>query len=145
LTACFYLPHQHIDKSKYIEYNKYNKIQQDYIFPRDKELVTMMAPITGTANIDKVLTEGDVILGFSAPWCGYCRRLRPMVEKLSGEIETPIYGINVDEDEEIAKRYEVETIPTLIYFHEGKPVNRIIGYGNVGYNDLKSFVEKASE
>lgn len=105
----------------------------------------MIAPITGTANIDKVLTEGDVILGFSAPWCGYCRRLRPMVEKLSGEIETPIYGINVDEDEEIAKRYEVETIPTLIYFHEGKPVNRIIGYGNVGFNDLKSFVEKASE
>ena len=48
----------------------------------------MIAPITGTANIDKVLTEGDVILGFSAPWCGYCRRLRPMVEKLSGEIET---------------------------------------------------------
>lgn len=111
----------------------------------NKECKHMMAPITGTANIDKVLTEGDVILGFSAPWCGYCRRLRPMVEKLSGEIETPIYGINVDEDEEIAKRYEVETIPTLIYFHEGKPVNRIIGYGNVGYNDLKSFVEKASQ
>lgn len=105
----------------------------------------MMAPITGTENIDKVLTEGDVILGFSAPWCGYCRRLRPMVEKLAGEIETPIYGINVDEDEDIAKRYEVETIPTLIYFHDAKPVNRIIGYGNVGYNDLKAFVEKAAE
>lgn len=47
----------------------------------------MMIPITGTANIDKVLTEGDVILGFSAPWCGYCRRLRPMVENCPARLK----------------------------------------------------------
>ena len=81
----------------------------------------MIQPITGTENIDQVIAKGDVILGFSAPWCGYCRRLRPMVEKLS------------------------ETIPTLIYFHDGQPKDRIIGYGTVGYPQLKEFIEKNSK
>jgi len=99
----------------------------------------MMAPITGTANIEKVLNEKDVILGFSAPWCPYCRRLRPMIEKLSTEIPTNIYGINTDEDEEITARYDVEVIPTLILFHEGKEVRRIIGDGSVGPDELKKF------
>ena len=84
----------------------------------------MIQPITGTENIDQVIAKGDVILGFSAPWCGYCRRLRPMVAKLSDE---------------------VETIPTLIYFHDGQPKDRIIGYGTVGYPQLKEFIEKNSK
>ena len=102
----------------------------------------MIQMITGTTNFDTALAKGDMIVGFSAPWCGYCRRLRPMIEKLSDEIDIPVYGINIDEDEELAQRYEVETIPDLIYFKDGKPVDSIIGYGNVGYPELKAFVEK---
>ena len=102
----------------------------------------MIQMITGTANFDTALAKGDMIVGFSAPWCGYCRRLCPMIEKLSDEIDIPVYGINIDEDEELAQRYEVETIPDLIYFKDGKPVDSIIGYGNVGYPELKAFVEK---
>lgn len=102
----------------------------------------MIQMITGTENFDKLLSAGDMIVGFSAPWCGYCRRLRPMIEKLSEEITIPVYGIDCDADEELAKRYEVETIPDLIYFRDGKPVDSIIGYGNVGYPELKAFVEK---
>ncbi len=102
----------------------------------------MIQMITGTKNFDTALAKGDMIVGFSAPWCGYCRRLRPMIEKLSDEIDIPVYGINIDEDEELAQRYEVETIPDLIYFKDGKPVDSIIGYGNVGYPELKAFVEK---
>ena len=102
----------------------------------------MIQMITGTTNFDTALAKGVMIVGFSAPWCGYCRRLRPMIEKLSDEIDIPVYGINIDEDEELAQRYEVETIPDLIYFKDGKPVDSIIGYGNVGYPELKAFVEK---
>ena len=100
----------------------------------------MIHMMTGTENFDKALQEGDMIAGFTAPWCGYCRRLKPMIEKLAGEIEVPIYSINCDDDEELAKRYEVETIPELIYFKNGQPTGRIVGYGNVGYPELKAFV-----
>ena len=43
----------------------------------------MIQMITGTDNFDKALEKGDMIAGFSAPWCGYCRRLQPMIVKLS--------------------------------------------------------------
>lgn len=103
----------------------------------------MIEPIKGNEVFSQKLSEGNVIMEFSAPWCGYCRRLKPMVEKLSGEIPEPVYVINIDEDEDIAEKYEVDTIPTLIYFHDGQPVDRIVGYGTVGYPQLKEFVEKS--
>ena len=99
----------------------------------------MIQMITGTKNFDQVLAKGDMIAGFSAPWC---RRLQPMIVKLSEEIDIPIYGVNIDEDGELAERYHIETIPDIVYFKDGKPVDSIIGYGNVGYPELKAFVEK---
>ena len=102
----------------------------------------MIQMVQGKDAFDAALAKGDMVAGFSAPWCGYCRRLRPLMEKMSEEIDIPVYGVNVDEDKELAARYDVETIPDLIYFHDGKPVDHIIGYGNVGYPELMAFVEK---
>lgn len=102
----------------------------------------MIQPISGIEKFDAALKEGNVIMGFTAPWCGYCRRLRPILLKISDEVDVPIYGINTDEDQELAKRYEVDTIPTLIFFKDGKLADRIIGDGSVGYPELKSFIEK---
>lgn len=99
----------------------------------------MIKPITGTANFDAAIAKGDVIVGFSAPWCGFCRKIRPVMEKLSGEMDIPFYGINIDEDKELAERYNVETIPDIFFFRDGKPLGSIIGYGNVGYKELKEF------
>jgi thioredoxin 1 len=102
----------------------------------------MIKPMTGTAAFDEAVKTGDVIVGFSAPWCGYCRRLRPIMEKISNEVDIPFYGINVDEDKELAERYKVETIPDIFFFHDGKPMDSIIGYGTVGYKELMAFIEK---
>ncbi len=102
----------------------------------------MIQTITGTAKFDELISKGNVIMLFSAPWCGYCRRIRPIVEKISEEISVPIYDINCDEDQELAARYEVDTIPNLIFFRGGKPVDSIIGYGNVGYPELMEFIKK---
>ena len=54
----------------------------------------------------------------------------------------PIYGLNFDEDQAVAEKYEVDTIPTLLFFRDGKPVDSIVGYGNVGYSELMEFVNK---
>ena len=99
----------------------------------------MINPITGTENFDAAIAKGDVVVGFSAPWCGFCRKIRPVMEKISGEMDIPFYGINIDEDKELAERYNVETIPDIFFFRDGKPLGSIIGYGNVGYKELKEF------
>lgn len=102
----------------------------------------MIQPLTGMEKFDEVTAKGNVIVGFSAPWCGYCRRLRPMLEKVSDEVSVPIYGVNCDEDKELAARFEVDTIPTLIFFRDGEIVDRVIGGGDVGYPELVEFISK---
>lgn len=118
----------------------------DTIIPRisiniviEERGITMIKPITGTENFDAAIAKGDVVVGFSAPWCGFCRKIRPVMEKISGEMDIPFYGINIDEDKELAERYNVETIPDIFFFRDGKPLGSIIGYGNVGYKELKEF------
>ena len=102
----------------------------------------MIERITGTAAFDKAVEKGESLVVFSAPWCGFCRRLRPMMEKISEEVNFPVYGINCDTDEELAKRYNVETIPNLIFMKDGKPADSMIGGAGVGYPQLKAFIEK---
>lgn len=102
----------------------------------------MIEMITGTAAFDKAVEKGNALVIFSAPWCGFCRRLRPMVEKISDEVEFPVYGINCDTDEELTKRYQVETIPNLLFMKDGQVADSMIGAGNVGYTEIKAFIEK---
>lgn len=73
--------------------------------------------------------EGLVVVDFWAPWCPPCRLLKPIVEELAnlyqGKIK--IGKLNIDENRELAQEYEVMSIPTLIFFKEGKVVARLLG------------------
>ena len=70
-----------------------------------------------------------VVVDFWAPWCGYCRRLAPAVERLEAEIGSKVTVLKADIDElpEIAQQYEIDTIPTLILFKDGKEAERFVG------------------
>jgi thioredoxin 1 len=64
-------------------------------------------------------------LYFSAPWCGPCRMLGPVMQRVNNTI--PVQKINVDEQSEMAIQYNVRNIPTVVLLENGQEVKRIIG------------------
>lgn len=70
-----------------------------------------------------------VLVDFWAQWCGPCRMLAPTIEELSKEYEgkVKVCKLNVDEEAEIASRYQIMSIPTMIIFNQGKAVNQSVG------------------
>lgn len=70
-------------------------------------------------------SKGTVLVDFWADWCGPCRMLSPVLDSVSDEIE--IVKVNVDECPQLAVAFQVVSIPTIIVFRDGKPVNKSIG------------------
>lgn len=82
-------------------------------------------------NFKKEILESEipVFLDFWAEWCMPCRMMLPIVEELSKEYEKKIkFGkINVDEENELAEKYMIMSIPTFLFMKKGKVVDKIIG------------------
>lgn len=80
-------------------------------------------------NFDEVIKSGEkTLVDFWAPWCGPCRMLGPIIEEIANEVPNQVGKVNVDEEEELAAKYGVSSIPTVIVFQNGKEVARTVGY-----------------
>jgi len=83
------------------------------------------------ANWDtEVLKASEpVLVDFWAVWCGPCQMVAPIVEELAGEYEgkLKVVKLNTDENPEIAGRYQIMSIPTILFFKNGEPVEKLVG------------------
>ena len=81
-------------------------------------------------TFDKTLEEGKLMMvDFWAEWCGPCQMLGPVIEDLDGRYEgkAVVGKVNTDEEQELAIRYSVMNIPTVIFFKDGKEIDRKVG------------------
>ncbi|MFO1130033.1 MAG: thioredoxin [Rickettsiales bacterium] len=94
-------------------------------------------------KIDEILnTKKYVVIDFWAPWCGPCRMLGPVFEKIARENNTEVafVKVNVDENQNTAQKYNVQTIPTILFIENGKLIHTITGYKDENF--LKSEINK---
>ncbi|GIO94986.1 thioredoxin [Paenibacillus sp. FSL W8-0187] len=85
--------------------------------------------VTDQSFVSEVEGQGTVVVDFWAPWCGPCKMLAPILEELSTDLgdAVKIAKVNVDENPESAARFGVMSIPTMIFFKDGQPVDKVVG------------------
>ena len=75
-----------------------------------------------------IKSEKTVLVDFFAPWCGPCRMLAPTIEEIANDrTDVKVCKVNTDEQEELAMRFGIMSIPTLIVFKNGEPVKKTMG------------------
>jgi thioredoxin 1 len=88
--------------------------------------------------------ETPIVVDFWAEWCGPCKMIAPALEEIASEQSgrIRIAKLNVDDNPDTARRYDVMSIPTLLVFQDGQPVKRLVGAKGKGQllQDLSEFI-----
>ncbi len=90
-------------------------------------------------SFNEIINQDKVLVDFYAEWCGPCKMLTPVLERLGDSYE--IVKVDVDKHFDLAKEYGIMSVPTLIIFKNGKIAKQMIGF--MGYDELKDELERA--
>ena len=92
---------------------------------------------------EMVRGERPVLVDYWAPWCGYCRRIGPVYETIAEEYgdRIEVVKVNIDEEGRLAEEEQVEVIPTLILYRNGKAVDSVVNPGSKAAID--QFIQEA--
>lgn len=93
-------------------------------------------------DFEKKIEKGTTLVDFYAPWCGPCKMMSPVIEELTKEYEgkAGIYKVNVDNEPQLANDHQVMSIPTIVIFKDGKPVDQTLGAQSK--DKLKEMIDK---
>lgn len=82
------------------------------------------------STLSSEVQQGITIVDFWAPWCGPCKKLGPVLEELEEEFspEIKIVKVNIDENNEVAGQLGIMSIPTMVLYKDGQPIEKIVGY-----------------
>ncbi len=91
-------------------------------------------------NFHKEVGQGLTLVDFFADWCGPCRMLAPVLDRVAKDVEgkANIAKLDIDNAQKIAAQFQVTSVPTLILFKEGKEVGRLVGLNDQAA--IKSFI-----
>ena len=89
-------------------------------------------------------SEDLTIIDFSATWCMPCRLLAPILEEVADtRTDVNFYNLDIDDNEDIAKRYRIFSVPTLLAFKQGKMIDSLVGLNS--FDEILEFVERCDE
>ena len=96
-------------------------------------------------NFEKEIEKGIVLVDFYADWCGPCRMMTPILERVAKEVsgKATIAKIDIDEAQKVTSTFQVTSVPTLILFHEGKEIGRLVGLRDA--DTVKEFIFSAQQ
>ena len=101
----------------------------------------MSVKVINSEDFANAVKDGVSVVDFNATWCGLCKMLGPVLEKLSDEItDVKFYAMDVDENPDIAEKFGIMSIPYVAVFRDGVKVDQNVGF--IPEASMRSFIEK---
>ncbi|RLM90461.1 thioredoxin [Haloarcula sp. Atlit-7R] len=83
--------------------------------------------VHGAGELQDTVSDGVVLVDFYADWCGPCKQLEPVVGRIAADTVATVAKVDIDANQQLAAKYGVRSVPMLLLFTDGEPVERMVG------------------